>query len=248
MMSGQKERLQKVIAKSGITSRRKAEGLIESGRVKVNGKVITELGTKVAQSDEVAVDDIIVEKEQPVYFMINKPRQVLSTVEDDKGRKVVTDLLPDEIEQRVYPVGRLDYDTTGILLLTNDGNLTNKLIHPKFEVDKVYVAKVNGELSREEALQLKKGVIHDGERLKAVKTRIIEVDKKKKKTKIEMVLHQGKNRQVRRMFEALGYRVEKLKRERFGTLTLGNLQPGQYRELTPHEVKQLADITQKNVK
>nr|WP_040402149.1 pseudouridine synthase [Alkalibacillus haloalkaliphilus] len=247
-MSGQKERLQKVIAKSGITSRRKAEGLIESGRVKVNGKVITELGTKVAQSDEVAVDDIIVEKEQPVYFMINKPRQVLSTVEDDKGRKVVTDLLPDEIEQRVYPVGRLDYDTTGILLLTNDGNLTNKLIHPKFEVDKVYVAKVNGELSREEALQLKKGVIHDGERLKAVKTRIIEVDKKKKKTKIEMVLHQGKNRQVRRMFEALGYRVEKLKRERFGTLTLGNLQPGQYRELTPHEVKQLADITQKNVK
>ncbi|GEN45191.1 pseudouridine synthase [Alkalibacillus haloalkaliphilus] len=247
-MSKQKERLQKVIAKSGITSRRKAEGLIESGRVKVNGKVVTELGTKVGQGDEVAVDDIIVEKEQPVYFMVNKPRQVLSTVEDDKGRKVVTDLLPDEIEQRVYPVGRLDYDTTGILILTNDGNLTNKLIHPKFEVDKVYVAKVNGELSREEALQLKKGVIHDGERLKAVKTRIIEVDKKKKKTMIEMVLHQGKNRQVRRMFEALGYRVDKLKRERFGTLALGNLQPGQYRELTPHEVKQLADITQKNVK
>ncbi|WP_307066145.1 pseudouridine synthase [Alkalibacillus filiformis] len=248
MMSGQKERLQKVIAKSGITSRRKAEGLIESGRVKVNGKVVSELGTKVGQSDEVAVDNIIIEKEQPVYFMINKPRQVVSTVEDDKGRRVVTDLLSGEIEQRVYPVGRLDYDTTGLLLLTNDGNLTNQLIHPKFEVDKVYVAKVKGELSKEEVLQLKKGVTHDGERLKAVKSRIMEVDKKKGKTKIELVLHQGKNRQVRRMFEALGYRIEKLKRERFGTLTLGNLQPGEYRELTPHEVKQLKDITQKNVK
>ncbi|MDQ0350893.1 23S rRNA pseudouridine2605 synthase [Alkalibacillus filiformis] len=247
-MSGQKERLQKVIAKSGITSRRKAEGLIESGRVKVNGKVVSELGTKVGQSDEVAVDNIIIEKEQPVYFMINKPRQVVSTVEDDKGRRVVTDLLSGEIEQRVYPVGRLDYDTTGLLLLTNDGNLTNQLIHPKFEVDKVYVAKVKGELSKEEVLQLKKGVTHDGERLKAVKSRIMEVDKKKGKTKIELVLHQGKNRQVRRMFEALGYRIEKLKRERFGTLTLGNLQPGEYRELTPHEVKQLKDITQKNVK
>ncbi|GAA0458710.1 pseudouridine synthase [Alkalibacillus silvisoli] len=247
-MSGQKERLQKVIANSGVTSRRKAEGLIESARVKVNGKVVTELGTKVSQSDDIAVDDIVIEKEQPVYFIINKPRQVISTVEDDKGRKVVTDLLSKEIKQRVYPVGRLDYDTTGLLLLTNDGNLTNKLIHPKYGVDKVYITKVNGTLTKEEVLQLKKGVTHDGERLKAVKARLLEVDQKKGKTKVELVLHQGKNRQVRRMFEALGYKVEKLKREQFGTLTLGKLQPGEYRELTPHEVKRLVDLTQKNVK
>ncbi|WP_188206052.1 pseudouridine synthase [Alkalibacillus aidingensis] len=242
------ERLQKVIAKSGVTSRRKAETLIQDGRVKVNGKVVKELGTKVSNNDEVEVDDILIEKEAPIYIMVNKPRRVLSSVKDDKGRSVITDLLGEDIEERVYPVGRLDYDTTGLLLLTNDGSLTNKLIHPKYGVDKVYVAKVKGMLTKQDLTTLKKGVTHEGERLKCVHARILEVDKKKEKTKVELTLHQGKNRQVRRMFEAIGYRVEKLKRERFGTLTLGKLQPGEYRELTPHEVKQLVDLTNKNVK
>ncbi|WP_411953353.1 pseudouridine synthase [Alkalibacillus sp. S2W] len=247
-MSENKERLQKVIANSGVTSRRKAEDMIESGRVKVNNKVVTELGTKVSKQDSVAVDEIVIEKEQPVYYIINKPRQTLSSVQDDKGRQVVTDLLSPYIEQRVYPVGRLDYDTTGVLLLTNDGDLTNKLIHPKYGVDKVYVAKVKGIFDKKDLTQLKKGVEHEGERLKAVKARIIEIDKRKNISKVELVLHQGKNRQVKRMFESLGYSVEKLRREQFGTLTLGNLQPGDYRELTPHEVKQLADLTKQNVK
>ncbi|MET3682369.1 23S rRNA pseudouridine2605 synthase [Alkalibacillus flavidus] len=247
-MSGQKERLQKVIANSGVTSRRKAEAMIEAGRVKVNNQVVTELGTKVSKQDSVAVDDVVIEKEQPVYYVINKPRQTLSSVEDDKGRQVVTDLLSADIEQRLYPVGRLDYDTTGVLLLTNDGELTNKLIHPKYGVDKVYVAKVKGIMDKNDVTQLKKGVTNDGERLKAVKARLVEVDKRKGSSKVELVLHQGKNRQVKRMFESLGYQVEKLRRERFGSLTLGKLQPGEYRELTPHEVKQLADLTQQNVK
>lgn len=140
-MANHMERLQKVIAKSGVTSRRKAEMYITEGRVKVNGKTVTELGTKVSPSDRVEVDQIELEKEEPVYYMVNKPRGVISAVKDDKDRKVVTDLLPEEIEERLFPVGRLDYDTSGLLLLTNDGEFTQRLIHPKYQMDKVYVAK-----------------------------------------------------------------------------------------------------------
>lgn len=253
-MTENKERLQKVIAKSGVTSRRKAEKYITEGRVKVNGKTVTELGTKVSSSDRVEVDQVELEKEEPVYYMIHKPRGVISAVSDDKGRKVVTDLLPDEIEERLYPVGRLDYDTSGLLLLTNDGEFTQRLIHPKYEMDKVYVAKVNGLVSKEELTQLKKGVVDQGERLKCVKARILNSnvkkgkDGKEGKSIVELTLHQGKNRQVRRMFEALGYRVEKLRRERFSVLELGNLPTGEYRKLTPHEVKQMVALSKQNVK
>ncbi|PKR78888.1 pseudouridine synthase [Halalkalibacillus sediminis] len=242
------ERLQKVIAKSGITSRRKAEKLIEDGRVKVNKKKVTELGTKVTGNDVIEVDGVPIEREAPKYFLLYKPRGVISSVSDEKGRKVVTDLISEEIEERLYPVGRLDYDTSGILILTNDGDFTQKLIHPKYELDKVYVAKVDGLLSKEEVLQLKKGVVHEGERLKAVKSRMLSADKSKKKCIVELTLHQGKNRQVRRMFEALGYRIDKLKRERFGPITLEGMNPGQYRELNPHEVKLLLEESQQNVK
>lgn len=129
---------------------------ITEGRVKVNGKTVTELGTKVSPSDRVEVDQIELEKEEPVYYMVNKPRGVISAVKDDKDRKVVTDLLPEEIEERLFPVGRLDYDTSGLLLLTNDGEFTQRLIHPKYQMDKVYVAKVNGLVSKEELTKLKK--------------------------------------------------------------------------------------------
>ncbi|WP_027964500.1 pseudouridine synthase [Halalkalibacillus halophilus] len=247
-MSMKEERLQKVIANSGVTSRRKAEQLITEGRVKVNGSIVTELGTKVTSQQNVEVDGIPLEKEDKVYLLMNKPRRVISTVEDDKGRKAVTELLSPELDQRVYPVGRLDYDTSGLLLLTNDGELTNQLIHPKYSIDKVYVAKVKGIPTKEELLKLKKGVTHDGERLKCVRSKLLEVDKKKGISMVELTLHQGKNRQVRRMFESLGYQVEKLKRERFGGLTLGNLQSGEYRALTPHEVKELYDLAARNVK
>lgn len=247
-MAYQLERLQKVIAHSGYTSRRKAEQLIVDGRVKVNGKVITELGVKVGPNDKIEVDGIPLEKEEKKYILLYKPRGVISSVKDDRGRKVVTDLIGDEIEVRLFPVGRLDYDTSGLLLLTNDGDFAQKIIHPKYKIDKVYIAKVNGILSREELKQLKFGVIHNGEKLRCVNARVIKTDRSKRKSIVELILHQGKNRQVRRMFESLGYRVEKLKRERFGPITLGNLNAGEYRELTPYEVKQLLELTNKNVK
>lgn len=243
-----KERLQKAIAKSGYTSRRKAENLITEGRVKVNKKKVTELGTKVGPNDQIEVDGIPIEKEEPIYILLYKPRGVISSVSDDRGRKVVGDLISDEIEKRLFPVGRLDYDTSGLILLTNDGEFSQKLIHPKYKINKVYIAKVKGIPSKEDMRQLKKGVESDGEFLKCVNSRILKTDFKKRNSIIELTLQEGKNRQVRRMLESLGYQVDKLKRERFGPLTLGNLNPGEYRELTPHEVKQLVDLAEKNVK
>ncbi|MGP4071978.1 pseudouridine synthase [Piscibacillus sp. B03] len=243
-----KERLQKAIAKSGYTSRRKAENLITEGRVKVNKKKVTELGTKVGPNDQIEVDGIPIEKEEPIYILLYKPRGVISSVSDDRGRKVVGDLISAEIEERLFPVGRLDYDTSGLILLTNDGEFSQKLIHPKYKINKVYIAKIKGIPSKEDMRQLKKGVESDGEFLKCVNSRILKTDFKKRNSIIELTLQEGKNRQVRRMLESLGYQVDKLKRERFGPLTLGNLNPGEYRELTPHEVKQLVDLAEKNVK
>ncbi|MCA0171007.1 pseudouridine synthase [Bacillus sp. RAR_GA_16] len=232
------ERLQKVIAQAGVTSRRKAETLIEEGRVKVNGKVVTELGTKVSERCKIEVNGIPVEREEPVYFLFYKPTGVISTVEDDKGRKAVTDYFH-EIEERVFPVGRLDYDTSGALLLTNDGDFANKLMHPSYHVDKVYVAKVKGLMNKETIQKLERGVqLEDGKTSKA-RARILSVDKQKGKSIVELTIHEGKNRQVRRMFEALGFPVQKLKRERYGFLELTGMNPGDYRELKPYEVKQL---------
>lgn len=237
-MQNNQERLQKVIAQSGITSRRKAEKLIESGKVKVNGKIVDQLGSKVSRDDKIEVEGVPLEKEEPVYFMLYKPRGVISSVKDDKNRKVVLDFLP-EVRQRIYPIGRLDYDTSGIILLTNDGELAQLLMHPSHQIDKVYVAKVKGILTNQELTQLKKGLQVDGETLKAVQVKILSTDRLKQTTIVQITLHQGKNRQVRRMFEAINHSVEKLKRERYGFLTLQGLQSGEFRELTPHEVKQL---------
>lgn len=243
------ERLQKVIAQAGVTSRRKAEGLIEEGRVKVNGKVVTELGTKVSDRCKIEVNGIQVEREAPVYFLFYKPTGVISAVEDDKGRKAVTDYFH-EIEERVFPVGRLDYDTSGALLLTNDGDFANKLMHPSYHVDKVYVAKVKGLMNKETIQKLERGVqLEDGKTSKA-RARILSVDKQKEKSIVELTIHEGKNRQVRRMFEAIGFPVQKLKRERYGFLELTGMNPGDYRELKPYEVKQLRNqaVTQKSKK
>ena len=243
------ERLQKVIAQAGVTSRRKAETLIEEGRVKVNGKVVTELGTKVSERCKIEVNGIPVEREEPVYFLFYKPTGVISTVEDDKGRKAVTDYFH-EIEERVFPVGRLDYDTSGALLLTNDGDFANKLMHPSYHVDKVYVVKVKGLMNKETIQKLERGVqLEDGKTSKA-RARILSVDKQKEKSIVELTIHEGKNRQVRRMFETLGFPVQKLKRERYGFLELTGMNPGDYRELKPFEVKQLRNqaVTQNSKK
>lgn len=213
-MSKHEERLQKVIAQSGLTSRRKAEQLILDGKVKVNNKTVTEMGIKVTSDDKVEVDGVPLEKEEPVYYLLYKPRGVISSVKDDKGRKVVTDFLPG-VSERVFPVGRLDYDTSGILLLTNDGEFANHLMHPSKEVNKVYVAKVKGIPHKKELLKLRKGVISDNEKLKAVYVNMLSSDKEKKTSIIELTLHEGKNRQVRRMLEAIGFPVMKLKREQY---------------------------------
>ncbi len=243
------ERLQKVIARAGITSRRKAEELIKDGRVKVNGKVVTELGVKVSPSDKIEVNEIPLEKEEPVYFLLYKPRGVISSVRDEKGRKAVTDFFP-ELKERIYPVGRLDFDTSGLLLLTNDGDFANLLMHPRNEIEKVYVAKVKGIPLRENIRKLEKGInLEDGKTAPA-KVKMLSYDKKKETAIVEIGIHEGRNRQVRRMFAAIGHEVLKLKRERYGFLTLSGLKAGDARELTPHEVKQLRaaamDLSNKN--
>ncbi|WP_226034642.1 pseudouridine synthase [Aquibacillus saliphilus] len=243
-MTNSQERLQKVIAQSGVTSRRKAEKLIEEGKVKVNGQVAKILGTKVNQDDKIEVEGIPLEKEEPVYFVLYKPRGVISSVKDDKDRKVVTDFLP-EVEQRIFPIGRLDYDTSGLLLLTNDGDFANLLMHPSYQIDKVYVAKTKGIPRTEDIQQLKKGVEVDGDKLKAAHVKILSTDSKKNTAIVQLILHQGKNRQVRRMLEAINFPIDKLKRERYGFLTLNGLSPGDSRELTPHEVKQLRSLAKK---
>ncbi|MFL6561165.1 MAG: 23S rRNA pseudouridine(2605) synthase RluB [Bacillus sp. (in: firmicutes)] len=232
------ERLQKVIARAGIASRRKSEDLINEGRVKFNGKVVTELGLKVSSSDKVEVNEIQIEKEEPVYFLLYKPRGVISSVNDEKGRKVVTDFFP-HLKERIYPVGRLDYDTSGLLVLTNDGEFANLLMHPKSEIDKVYVAKIKGIPSKENLRKLEKGIrLEDGKTAPA-RVKLLSADNKKQSAIVEITIHEGRNRQVRRMFEAIGHDVLKLKRERYAFLTLNGLKTGDAREITPHEVKQL---------
>lgn len=239
------ERLQKVIAHAGFASRRKAEQLILEGKVKVNGKVVTELGVKVSSSDRVEVDGIPVEKEEPVYFVLYKPTGVISSVNDDKGRKSVTDFLP-EVKQRIYPIGRLDYDTAGLILLTNDGEFANLLMHPRNEIDKVYVAKVKGIPLKERLRSLEKGILLEDGKTAPARVKMLSVDKRKQTAIIEITIHEGRNRQVRRMFEAIGHPVMKLKRERYAFLTLKGMKAGEARELTPHEVKQLRFMAEKN--
>lgn len=232
------ERLQKVIAHAGVASRRKAEELITEGKVKVNGKVVKELGVKVGPNDRVEVNEIPLERQAPVYFLFYKPRGVISSVSDERGRKTVTDYFP-HAEARIYPVGRLDYDTSGLLLLTNDGEFANLLMHPKHKIEKVYIAKVKGIPFREKIKQLEKGIrLEDGMTAPA-RVKVVSVDKRKQTTIVELTIHEGRNRQVRRMFEAIGHPVMKLRRERYAFLDLKGLNAGESRELTTHEVKQL---------
>ena len=236
------ERLQKVIAQSGYTSRRKAEELIQQGKVTVNGEVVTVLGTKVTKKDTICVNGKIINKEDKVYYVLNKPRGVVSAVSDDKGRKTVVDLI--KTTKRIYPVGRLDYDTTGLIILTNDGELTNFLIHPKNNIEKVYIAKIKGLITKEHLKALCGGVIIDGKKTGKAKAKIIRLDKKTNTSVVELIIHEGRNHQVKKMFEAIGYNVLKLKRESVAFLTLDGLKSGDYRELSIKEVKML--YAQKN--
>lgn len=247
-MENNLERLQKVIAQSGIASRRKAEQLILEGKVKVNGKVITTLGTKVSKEDRIEVNGIPVEKEQPVYYVMYKPLGVISSVKDDRNRKTVIDLFGEEVTERIFPIGRLDYDTSGLLLLTNDGEFANLIMHPKYKIDKVYIAKVKGIPTKQDLSLLKKGVRSGKDFLKAVHVKLKGINRKSNTAILEITLHEGKNRHIRRMMDELGFPVLKLKRERYGFLDLKGLNPGEYRPLNPKEVKQLRHLAIKNVK
>lgn len=239
------ERLQKVIAQSGITSRRKAEELIIAGRIKVNGKVVKTLGTKVNRKDSIEVDSVPIEKEPLVYYLVYKPRRYISSVKDDKGRRVVTDLVAHE-DKRIYPIGRLDYDTSGLILLTNDGEFAQLLMHPRHQIEKVYIAKIKGIPTKSTLALLKKGINSKGEILTADEIRIISANKQKNTSIVEITLHEGKNRQVRRMFEEIDFPVLKLSREKYSILDLQGLQSGDYRELTRQEIHELKQAALKN--
>ena len=244
-MSYSLERVQKVIAQSGLTSRRKAEDLIVEGRVQVNQETISELGTKVSPKDEVSVDGIPLYKEKLVYYLLYKPRGVISSLSDDKERETVIDLMQD-VEERIFPIGRLDYNTSGALLLTNDGDFANLLMHPRYEMEKIYVARLEGIPTTSQLDQLKTGVYDDGDTLKAVSHRVLSIDKKKDVMILEIKLQEGKNRHIHRMMEGLGFPVNKLKREKFSFITLEGLQPGQHRPLTFKEVNELTELAQDN--
>lgn len=235
------ERLQKVIANNGYTSRRKAEELIKEGKVKVNGKVVTELGIKVSYEDQIEVEgNQLVKNEKKVYFLLNKPRGVISSVTDDKDRTTVVSLI--DTDERIYPIGRLDYDTTGLILLTNDGELANNLMHPKNEVEKTYVAKLEGVLTPSEFYGLKKGIVVEGRKVIPTRVKIRKTDVEKNTQVVEISIVEGRNHIVKKIFEEFKKPVSKLKRESYAFLTLGNLKSGEYRELSLKEVKKLYSL------
>ena len=230
-------RLQKYIASAGVTSRRKAEQWIADGRVIVNGEIVREMGIQVTPgSDHVVVDGrVVIFQEDYVYYLFYKPIHVISSVSDPHGRRVVTDYLPKE--PRVYPVGRLDFMTSGLLLLTNDGEFTNYMIHPRHEVDKTYQVLVEGRPSMEEMERLKNGIELDGRKTKAA---LVEnVVPKGNNLLFEMTIQEGRNRQVRRMCDVIDHPVVELKRIRMGSLVLGSLKPGEYRMLSKQEIESL---------
>ncbi len=232
-------RLQKYMAECGVASRRACEQLILEGRVTVNGITVTELGTKVNEGDKVQFDGVTLNPpKKRVYIMLYKPDKVMSTVSDPEGRKTVLDLVDEKV--RLYPVGRLDYHTEGLILLVNDGDAAYHLTHPKFEVEKEYLAVIQGEISREEVLLLQAGVIVDGEKTAPAKVRVTEITDHT--TSLSVIIHEGKNRQVRKMFEAVNKKVIHLTRVRHGDLVLSGLKPGQWRYLTQTEIEYLENI------
>lgn len=232
------ERLQKVMAHAGIASRRKCEEIIQAGRVKVNGETIRELGTKVSNNDLIEVDNVPIYREEPRYFLLYKPKSTISAVSDDKDRPVVVDLI-EEVEERIYPIGRLDFDTTGLLLLTNDGDFANILMHPSYQVPKTYIAKVSDIPTEKGINLLRRGIVIDGKKTAPAQVNVKSVNKENRTSIVELTIREGWNHQVKKMFEAINCPVSRLKRERFGFLDLGKLQPGEYRELTAFEVDKL---------
>ena len=231
------ERLNKYISDCGIASRRKSDELILEGRVKVNNIIIKELGYKINTGDVVTIDDDIITRDEKLYYLLYKPEKTICSLKDEKGRNTVIDLI--DTKERIFPVGRLDYDTSGILLLTNDGELTNALTHPSKNIKKTYIAKIEGIIMPKEIKLLENGILIDGIMTKKAYAKIKRIDKKHKKSYVEITITEGRNHQVKNMFMYFGYKVLKLKRVSYSFLDLKGLKKGEYRKLTIKEIKQL---------
>lgn len=233
-------RINKFLAEKGLASRRHADEMISAGRVKINGQLAT-LGVNVEEGDEVMVDDVLVSMEETKleYYIMNKPKGVVCTVSDDRGRKTVMDLLPEGVG-RVFPVGRLDYATEGLLILTNDGDLAFRLTHPTAEIPKTYMARIEGTLTEKDLNPIRSGVELDGVLTKKCKAHIVETNKAY--TKVHVTITEGRNRQVRRMFESIGRNVEFLKRVSIGQLKLKGLDRGEIRALNEMEIAYLKGL------
>ena len=233
-------RLQKAIADSGFCSRRKAEEYIVKGKVFVNGERITELGSKVEGNEEIIVDGNAISKQDKEYYILYKPRGVISSTKDDKGRKTVVDFFSSN--KRLYPVGRLDYDTTGIILLTNDGEFANMIMHPRSHLEKIYELSIKGLITGPTLNKLEKGVYLEGVKTLPCKIKVVDKDTEHKTTMLKIKLVEGKNRQVKKMFESVGHPVKRLHRVSIGGINLKGLTPGRYRILKPQEVKDLKKL------
>ena len=235
------ERLQKVIADAGITSRRKAEELILAGKVRVNGEVVKTLGVKVSGSDLIEVNGALIERDTAKkYYLLNKPRGVISSVSDDKKRPTVVDYI--DTDARIYPVGRLDYDTTGLILLTNDGELANLLMHPTNKIPKTYIAKIEGILNKDDINRLKNGIMIDGKKTMVQDFKIRDKDFEKKTSLVEVTIVEGRNHIIKKLFDAIHHPVIRLSRIKIAFLSIDKMKSGKYRELTIKEVKKLYSL------
>lgn len=233
-------RLNKYIASAGICSRRKADELISNGNVKINGAVVTQMGVSVGENDSVEVNGKLLDSEgRKVYVAVNKPLGYITSMEDEKGRATVAELVGD-IAERIFPVGRLDYNTTGLLIMTNDGELANRIIHPRHEVYKTYVARVSGIISDARIARLRKGVDIGGFITSPAKVKLIK--QFPRSAVVEIKIREGRNRQVRKMFAAVGNKVQELQRTEIGDIKLGRLMEGHYRKLTKEEIEYLRHL------
>lgn len=238
------ERLQKIIASYGYTSRRKAEDLIKKGKVMVNGQMVSELGTKVSEHDVISIDGVIINKDvKHEYYILNKPRSVISSITDDKGRITVVDLI--NTEARIYPIGRLDYDTTGLILLTNDGDFANTLMHPSMEVEKTYIAKIDKMLNKEDIDKIRKNLIVEGRKVVVNRLKVKKIDKEKNTMILEITIIEGRNHIIKKIFNEVGAKVTKLSRMGYGFLNVKDLKSGEYRNLTIKEIKKLYALAKK---
>lgn len=237
------ERLQKVIAHAGICSRRKAEELIKEGKVKVNGNVVKELGVKVSDSDSIIVDGTKLKSQKKHYYLLFKPKSIISSTADEHGRMTVVDLIDDK-SSRVYPIGRLDYDTTGLILMTNDGEFANKMMHPSSKIPKTYIVYADGVIDNEQKKLLETGVVFDGRKSAKAKVKVMDKDFKHNNCKVSLTIIEGRNHQVKKMFAAVGLHVRKLHRANYGHLNLNGLVPGQYRKLKYNEIQELLELAE----